>query len=168
MRVLVLGASGSGTSTLGAALASSLGCGWLDLDDFYWEKTEPPFTKKRNRGVRLDLIHTELDKQQDVVVSGSPLTWGAAVEDAFDAIVFVTLDTATRLQRLRSRELARRGVVNEDFLAWAARYDDEHFDGRSRAAHEAWLATKLCLVVRVDGTIATDEQVAEVRRAIRK
>ena len=168
MRVLVLGASGAGTSTLGAALASSLGWGWLDLDDYLWEKTEPPFTKKRDRSVRLDLIRTELDKQQDVVVSGSPLAWGAPVEDAFDAIVFVTLDTATRLQRLRTRELNRRGVANEDFLAWAARYDDVHFDGRSRAAHEAWLAKKQCLVVRVDGAAATDEQVAEVRRAIRR
>jgi adenylate kinase family enzyme len=75
MKVLVLGASGAGTSTLGAALAASLGWAWIDLDDFYWEPTEPPFTTKRDRNVRLDLIENALANQHDVVVSGSPLAW---------------------------------------------------------------------------------------------
>jgi adenylate kinase family enzyme len=165
MRILVLGASGVGTSTLGAAIATSLGWLWIDLDDYYWEETEPPFTTKRDRATRLALVTRELASADDVVVSGSPLDWGASIEDVFDMIVFVTLETATRLQRLHARELKRYGVVNEAFLAWAARYDDDAFDGRSRRSHEAWL-TRRRNVLRIDGMLTTDEQVSEVRRMI--
>jgi adenylate kinase family enzyme len=165
MRILVLGASGAGTSTLGAAIAASLRWAWLDLDDYYWEQTEPRFTTKRDRFTRLALVNSELARVDDVVVSGSPLAWGASIEDTFEVIVFVTLDTATRLQRLRTRELEKYGVVNEAFLAWAARYDDDAFDGRSCRAHEAWLTGRQN-VLRIDGMLATDEQVAGVRRVI--
>jgi adenylate kinase family enzyme len=43
----ITGASGSGTSTLGQALAESVGCPWLDADDFFWLPTDPPYTDKR-------------------------------------------------------------------------------------------------------------------------
>lgn len=152
-------------STLGAALAASLGWRWLDLDDYYWEPTQPPFTTKRDRATRLALVSDELAGTEGVVASGSPLGWGASLEEGFDLIIFITLDTATRLERLRARELERYGVVNTAFLDWAARYDDDGFDGRSRRTHEAWLAEQRN-VVRVDGAAPTDEQVNHVRRAI--
>jgi adenylate kinase family enzyme len=47
MRILVTGASGSGTTTLGKALAEQLACAFLDADDFFWFPTNPPFTQKR-------------------------------------------------------------------------------------------------------------------------
>jgi len=49
MLILITGASGSGTSTLGAALAKELGIAHLDADDYYWLPTTPPFTAKRDR-----------------------------------------------------------------------------------------------------------------------
>ena len=98
------------------------------------------------------------------MVSGSPLGWGASVENAFDHVVFVTLAASIRLERLRARELAKRGEVNAAFLAWAASYDDEAFAGRSRKAHEAWLAGRH--VTRVDGGTSTNDQVAYVLRAL--
>ena len=42
-----MGASGSGTTTLGAALGARLGCRHVDSDDLFWVKTEPPFTLQR-------------------------------------------------------------------------------------------------------------------------
>jgi adenylate kinase family enzyme len=43
MRVHIVGASGSGTTTLGKALAARAGCAHLDTDEFFWMPTEPPF-----------------------------------------------------------------------------------------------------------------------------
>ena len=46
-RVHVFGASGSGTTTLGRALAEALGSVHLDTDAYFWESTDPPFTTIR-------------------------------------------------------------------------------------------------------------------------
>ena len=48
-----MGASGSGTTTLGAALGARLGWRHVDSDDLFWERTEPPFTTQRAREARL-------------------------------------------------------------------------------------------------------------------
>lgn len=47
-RIHIFGASGSGTSTLGRAVAARLGYAFLDADDFYWLPTDPPFREKRD------------------------------------------------------------------------------------------------------------------------
>ena len=52
MRVHVVGASGSGTTTLGRALAVRLGCPFFDTDDYIWLPSEPPFQHIRERGER--------------------------------------------------------------------------------------------------------------------
>jgi cytidylate kinase len=41
MKLHILGASGSGVSTLGRELATRLNVPYFDADDFYWEKSYP-------------------------------------------------------------------------------------------------------------------------------
>lgn len=55
-RVYITGAAGSGTSSLGRALAQRLCVPHLDTDDFFWAPTDPPFTTKRPVEERLALI----------------------------------------------------------------------------------------------------------------
>lgn len=43
MHIHITGASGSGTTTLGRALAQALGWRYLDADRYYWLPTSPPF-----------------------------------------------------------------------------------------------------------------------------
>ena len=71
MRLHITGASGTGTTTLGAALSRELGWRHLDADDFYWMPTEPPFKEKRDPDARVALLHAELYGHEDVVLSGS-------------------------------------------------------------------------------------------------
>lgn len=47
IRIHITGASGSGTTTLGKAIAKKYGIKHFDTDDFYWQKTKIPFTKKK-------------------------------------------------------------------------------------------------------------------------
>jgi len=42
--IMVFGASGSGTTTLGREFAKILGFTHLDIDDYFWEKTDVPYT----------------------------------------------------------------------------------------------------------------------------
>lgn len=99
------------------------------------------------------------------VMAGSVVGWGLDIEDAFDLIVLLSLPAEVRLERLRQRELAELGRLDEDFMAWAARYDDGGLDVRSRALHEQWLGERTCPVLRLDGTEPVE---ANLRRVLRR
>lgn len=158
----ITGASGAGTSTLGAALAEALGGTRIEADDHYWLPTDPPYTQKRPPPERLAGLLAALDAHPVAVLAGSVVGWGAALEDRFDLVVFLTLDTALRIARLRQRETALLGHADPAFLAWAAQYDEGPVVGRSLNKHRAWLAERPCPVLELDG----DLSVAQRRDAV--
>ena len=120
MRVLITGASGSGTTTLGKALSVRMGASFLDTDEYFWLPTDVPFQDKRDEAERLRLILADLQKVSSAIVAGSIVGWGAELEDGFSLIVFLTLSAEIRVARLRVRELAQLGRIDEPFLEWAA------------------------------------------------
>lgn len=167
-RLHVLGASGSGTTTLARALANHWSAPHADADDYFWVPTHPPYVEKRLEADRLRLMREVFVPREAWVLSGSMLGWGEDVVDECDAIVFLTLDPAERLRRLEAREVHRRGgeVFDEDawvaFLEWASGYDDPSFNGRSRVVHEKWLADRRQPVLRLDSAANQEALVAEV------
>jgi uridine kinase len=166
VRVLITGASGSGTTTLGRALAQRLGASFFDADDYFWLPTSPPFKTKRDEESRLRLLSADLREAGLAVVAGSIMNWGAELEDGFTLIVFLTLDAEIRVARLRVRELALLGRIDAEFLDWARQYDEGRLPGRSRARHERWLSERHCPVLRLDGDLATAERVDQVIEAL--
>lgn len=59
MIVHIFGGAGSGTSTLGRAVAAEYGCFFMDTDDYFWMPTDPPFREKRPREERLSMLREE-------------------------------------------------------------------------------------------------------------
>lgn len=159
MHILITGAAGSGTSTLGRALAKELDAAFIEADDLYWLQTSPPFTKKRAVEERRRLMVSSLNSYSSAVVSGSVMKWGAQVENAFDVIVFLYVEAQVRLKRLREREIHRYGTVDPDFLEWAAQYDQGTAPGRSLARHQAWLEARSCRVIKLEGAMSMSEQI---------
>ncbi len=172
-RIHVTGASGSGVTTLGRALADIYGVPHHDTDDYYWLPTDPPYRTKRDVSDRLRLMHELFVPRSGWVLSGSLMNWAQEIEPCFDAVIFVATPTDIRLARIRRREVRRYGAdalsvghenhdASEAFLEWAARYDDPEFEGRSRARHEAWMATLACPVIRVSGDQPTNQMVDRI------
>lgn len=162
-RLHITGASGSGTTTLGRAIATAWSVPHADTDDYFWVPTSPPFTDKRDEAQRIALMTSLFLDREAWVLSGSIVGWGDAILDRCDAVVFLTLDTQTRMRRLERRERLRRagGPVDEDalaaFLEWAQGYDRPDFIGRSRAGHEVWLASLTCPVLRLDAGCSVED-----------
>lgn len=176
MKIHILGASGSGTTTLGQELGKS---GWhhLDADDYYWVKTDPLFQQKVPLDIRNQKITRDFETHDDVVVSGSMFSWGDHWKKAFDLVVFIQIDPELRMNRLRAREEARYGrVIYDDkernrafeaFMSWAARYDEPDFTGRSLRLHEQWLSELTCPVLRLDGATRLEDNLKRVLERIR-
>lgn len=166
MRILITGASGSGTTTLGQALATHLGCAFHDGDDFYWMPTDPPFRSAQDPLIRTSRLLEALQNASISVLAGSVLDWGVELEDSFSLIVFLTVPAEIRVARLKDREMQRFGRVDPDFLAWAAQYDRGTLGGRSLSKHQAWLAKRSCPVLRIDGDTSTERRLARVLEAL--
>ena len=174
-RIHIVGASGSGTTTLGVALAAATGAAHLDTDNFFWMPTDPPFTTRRPVDERLQLLTAGLDRHAAWVLTGSLLDWGNVFIPRFTLVVFLCLPPDIRIERLRQRERQRYGnaidpggrmhASHSEFIAWAKRYDDPAFEGRSLARHRAWLELLPCPVVEILGTPSVEESVARVLAA---
>lgn len=167
-QVHILGASGSGTTTLGRAIQQRWGYAHLDTDNFFWELTDPPFERPRERSERVRLLSEAVQAHEAWVLTGSLCGWGDVFIPQFELVVFLYVPPDVRLERLRHRESRRYGGrielggelyrKNLEFMAWAASYDHAEDDRRSLRTHEAWLKTLSCPVIRLEGEMSVEER----------
>jgi adenylate kinase family enzyme len=169
LNIHVFGASGSGVTTLGRALADRLGLPYFDADDFFWQPSDPPFTLKRPREERNASIRAALDAQpRGWILGGSVVSWGEETFPPFDLAIFLWLPSGIRMARLAAREIQRYGnflttdpyrrQLYDDFMAWAGDYDNPPagFTGRSLAVHEQWIKGLACPVLQLRGDLSID------------
>lgn len=175
MRIYITGASCAGVTTLGQKLATLLRVRHVDVDDFFWMPTNPPFTTKRPASERVSLIQQKLG-HEDWVLTGSCMDWGDALVTRVDLIVFIVTATPVRLERLAAREKKLFGnriavggdmhQIHGDFREWASQYDNPNFSGRNRARHELWLSEQIAPVLRIDWADSVEKLAVEVIQAL--
>lgn len=172
-RIHLMGASGSGVTTLGRALAGRLALPHHDSDDYFWLPTAPPYQTARPATDRLRLMREMFLPRYDWVLSGSVEGWGDELVPLFDLVIFVTTPRELRLQRLRAREATYFGAdavvpggwrheETKAFVEWASHYEAGDREGRNLAKHEAWVAGLPCPIVRVDGARPVAELVEQL------
>jgi adenylate kinase family enzyme len=173
LRIHITGASGTGTTTLGRALAAELNCPHFDTDDYFWQPTDPPYQQKRDLEERSRLLLADLEAHPRWVLSGSIGSWGDFAIPLFNLVIFLRIPTELRLERLARREYADFGdailpggtmhQIYTEFMEWAARYDTAGLEQRSLKTHEQWLDQLPCPILRLEGDMPVDER---VRRTI--
>jgi adenylate kinase family enzyme len=171
-RIHINGASGTGTTTLGRALAAQLAYPHFDADDYFWLPVTPPYTVKREVAERNGKLRSDLQANPSWVLSGSIDGWKSGAEQLITLVIFLYVPQGLRIERLREREsrefgdaIKPGGVMHagfEEFIAWAGRYDTAGMEQRSLARHEAWHATVDCPVLRIEGDTTTSEGLKRV------
>ncbi len=159
----VYGASGSGTSTLGRYISEKSGYYFMDTDDYFWEPTDPPYTTKRIASNRIKLMREDIERYDNVVISGSLVDWGDELIPLFTLAIRVETDTNIRVERLKTRERAKYGSKIDmggdmhdnymKFIDWAASYDNGGINMRSKAKHDDWQKQLGCPLIFVDGSV---------------
>ena len=168
----IFGASGSGTTTLGKAIADRTGYRFLDSDDYLWLPTDPQYTTKRPTAERVALLERDIDASDGAVLSGSLVGWGDPLMPRFTLAVRLVVPHDVRMARLDRREYARHGdrirpggdmyEISQAFLTWAAAYEDGPATMRSKAMHDLWQQKLTCPLLALDGTRPVEELVNEV------
>lgn len=168
-KIHILGAAGSGTSTLGTSLSKVLPHTHLDIDDYFWitkHSEESQISRKKEK------LKTDLSLYKKSILSGTICGWGDAFKSEFDLVVFLWIPQDIRLARLKQREFQRYGNEilaggskhdeSKSFLEWAALYDNAGVDVRSKVLHEHWMAKLSCPILRIEEDYSVDMQVGIV------
>lgn len=176
-RIHILGASGSGTTTLAKLISTHLNCECFDTDEYFWELTNPPFQKKRYIKERKKLLKDSLNSSKRWVLSGSLCGWGDEFIPYFDLVIYLWIPQDIRLTRLVEREKSRYGKEIEiggsmynahlEFVEWASQYDKGDINMRSKAMHDKWLSQLKCHVLRIEENIDLEEKLQKVLKIIK-
>lgn len=175
-RIHILGASGSGTTTMAKAISSKYGYFHMDTDNYFGVNTQIPFTEKRDVNERLEMMKKDLNEHENVVSSGIFYPWGDELKHYFDYIICLDTDVEIRKKRLIEREwrmFGSRMLVNGDmheqfnrFLRWALNYDLNVNEDISRRKTDEWLNNVPGKVIRLDGSLPINENLKNISKSI--
>lgn len=151
IRIHILGASCTGTTTLGAALAQKRSIPHLDTDHYYWKDTPLRYSEKISINDRIASIDRDIDGHPDWILSGSLCSWGEPLIAHFTHVIFLQTTWEVRQARLLKREELRygsdilnqdseQGKISRDFIEWASRYDTAGPEQRSLKTHQHWIS----------------------------
>ena len=168
----IFGASGSGTSSLAKAICDKTGFRLMEVDDYFWMPTDPPFTNRRNSIERAILMQKDIDAFRNVVIAGSATGWGDFLIPQISLALRLVVPMDIRIDRIKQREFIRFGDrighggdmhnQHQAFLEWASKYDEGGLDIRSKAQHDEWQKKLTCDLLILDGTKPINELVDEV------
>ncbi len=165
-RINVIGASGSGASTIAQSLAAALALPCFDADHYYHAPSDPPFQHPRDAQERCALLLRDLSAQRGWVLGGGVAGWVPDPQLRFTCLVFLYAPAHLRFARLRQRERARFGSrilpggdmhkQHQDFLHWASRYDAGDVDGKTLQRQSHYLSQQTCPVLYYLSTATPD------------
>ena len=172
----IFGASGSGTTTLGKYISRRLGYFFMDTDDYFWLPTDPPYTKKRDKALRMEMMKHDLAQTDKAVISGSLVDWGDELIPLFTLALRLETNTELRIKRLKQRERehfdSRIDIGgdmyenHQEFLQWATAYDSGGLDMRSSAKHNEWEKLLPCRKITLDGSRPPEENLEIIKSAL--
>jgi shikimate kinase len=168
--IIMLGANGSGKSTLGRELAMVLNFAHFDVEEYWFYKTDIPYTAIRPQEERNEMLLSDMKKHGLFVVSGDISGWGDELLSMFDLAVFLTAPVEIRMKRIEKREYARWGgraceggdmyESQKKFYEKVATRDVGLLDQRA--------SLYLCPILRVDSTKSQKDNLDEILAYIKK
>lgn len=165
MKIQVIGASGTGKSTLCKYISEKTGIYWIDTDKYLWKDSS--FTENNPIEVRFRMYNDDIANYRDYVVSGSIHSWNPDGFNNKDLLVLLTVNEEVRMKRIYNRELSVFGEkmlpggehyqLTCEFLDWCKTYltADENAIN-SLAGHMLCLRKAPCKTLILDGDKPVD------------
>lgn len=160
LKIQVIGAAGTGKSTLCKYISEKTGAYWIDTDKYLW--IDQDFTERYTIQERFEIYNYDIDNHMDYIVSGSVHTWNPEGFHDRELLVLLRLDEEIRMKRLYNRELLRFGTrmlpggdhyqLTYEFLEWCKTYLTEDENAvNSLACHMRLLDEVSCKTLILDG-----------------
>lgn len=165
--IAIVGLNGSGKTTLGRALAEALGYFRIDVEDYYFPKSDIPYAVARSRDEVEKLMLADIMEHESFVLSSVCADF-IGIEPFYELIVYLEAPKDERMTRIRRRSVDKFGdrvlpggdmhEQEEKFFAFAA--------SRSPEKIENWIGRAVCPVLRINSCKPIEEIVAEVLKLL--
>ena len=152
--IIIFGANGSGKTTLGRELARILSFRHIDIEDYYFKKSDIPYSVVRPRDEYLDLMLADIYKHRTFVISAVTGDFGDIIPQFYELAVHLSAPHNLRMERIRQRtydqhgkRVLKGGDMHEQtlqFLDFAA--------SRPLDKIEQWADALTCPIIHIDGT----------------
>ena len=161
----------AGKSTLGRALASRLGCEFIDSEDLYFPKEDPAYeyAAPRSKEEAVRILEEKIRNRRSFVFAAVKGDYGDKLISALDAAVLVDVPREIRIPRVKDRSFRKfggrispGGDLFEKEHRWFALVESRPDDDVTR-----WLETVKCPVIRVDGTLPVEDNVNDLLTVFR-
>ena len=162
--ICVCGLNGSGKTTLGAALAEKLGFKHMDVENYYFTRTDNPYASARTREEVEVLLLEDIKQNPCFVFSAVNGNMNQEINSRYDLVVYLEVPQEIRMKRIRQRAFDKFGdrvlpggdmyEQEEKFFAFAKKRTPEKI--------ESWLDTLLCKVLYLDGTNDIEDNVGRI------
>ena len=162
--IIVFGANGAGKTTLGRELARILNFKHMDIEEYYFEKSEIPYTMARSREDCTKLMLADIEKYRSFVLSAAVGNFGDTIPQFYELAVYMSAPLELRLERVKKRSLDQYGIRT---LKGGDMYEQEQkfFDfvaTRPLSTIDRWAEALACPVIRIDGTVSLCENAANI------
>ncbi len=162
--IVIFGANGAGKTTLGRELARVMNFKHMDIEDYYFEKSEIPYTVARSREDCLKLMLADIECYGSFVISAVTGGFGDIIPQCYELAVFLSAPAELRMERIKQRAYERFGErireggdMYENHLKFV-----DFASSRALVPIEQWAKTLSCPVIRVDGTKDYSANAAEI------
>ena len=159
--ICICGLNGSGKTTLGAALAEKLGFKHMDVEDYYFTRTDNPYASARTRDEVEVLLLEDIKQNPCFVFSAVNGNMNSEINSCYDLVVYLEVPQEIRMKRIRQRAFDKFG---DRVLPGGDMYEQEEkffefAEKRSPEKIEEWLQTLKCRVVKLDGSKPIEDNI---------
>lgn len=166
--ILICGLNGSGKTTLGIKLANALGFQFLNDEDYYFLKSDIPFSKNRTDEEVREFITSYIEQHKNVVLTATRGDLGDKINSFYDYVIYLSAPLDLRLSRIKKREYDRFG---ERVLKGGDMYEQQKVFHNFVAARttekiEKWLNTLSCRVIKLDGSKPIDDNAEFIKKQL--
>lgn len=152
--ILVFGANGCGKTTLGRELAKAINFRHMDVEDYYFEKSDVLYQNPRAKEDVIKLMLADMSKYGSFVLSAVTGDYGKEIISMYRLAVFLFAPIELRMDRIRKRAVDQHGDAalpngelyenTEKFIEFAQAIDLSQID--------RWAGTLSCPIIRLDAT----------------
>lgn len=186
--IAIMGLNGCGKSTLAHEISKKLNCFEMDIEDYYFPEQkesrmsvfehqcnaegdhlgEIPFAMPRSKEEVQEMMHADIKRHKQFVISGVTMNWKADITEAIDVAFILEAPTDERVKRVQFREEIRFGsrvMPGGDMYEQQKEFRRIIADKSSQIVEDS--ANRLtCTKVKLNGVKSIDENVDIILRTI--